>query len=916
MRPATEDMDLTTFAALAAGATVVTASRRLARQLQADFNRRMQSEGRGAWAGADILPWPAWVARIWSETFGLALADPAVAPRVLLSSAQERRLWEAIVNDSAWSHVLLQLPATARTAQEAWQLVHEWRLPLPMIEAGAPNEDARAFVAWADRFARECGRNGWLDAARVPDLLADAFERRQLTPPARLLFAGFDEFTLQQQCLIDCLKRAGTEIESIAAATASGRAARLACQEPAGEIMLAARWARRILEGQPAARIGIVVPDLQAQAGTIARVFDDLFVPAATLPGAGPVVRPYNISLGRPLSDYPLAHSALLVLQLALGKLTYTQAGSLLRSPFLGGAEAELSRRALLDAELRRLGETAVTPALCLRRAEARDTDGTPRAFAAPRLAQHLKTLRTVLDALPRRQLPSNWAEAFSRLLHAMGWPGERALTSAEFQTFEAWRELTTELSALDVIAGRIDGSEALSTLRRLAVERIFQPETPAVPIQILGVLETAGLAFDHLWVMGLHDGMWPASPRPNPLLPIALMRRHGLPHASAERELAFARSLTARLLASAPEVIASYPMRRGDEDLRPSPLIVDLPEIVPQALVVSPANSFRDVIHDAGVLETLTDNRAPALPAGAAVQRGTAVFRDQAACPFRAFARVRLGAQQLDEPGPGLDDSTRGRLLHGVLARVWRELKTHAALCAQAPENLQALVRVQVAVQVAHEARYRQGTFTVRFTAIEQRRLETLVLDWLEIEKTRAPFTVVATEAPKEVEIGGLRIHAVIDRVDELPDGARAVIDYKTGRPKPSQWSGARPDEPQLPLYSLAHAPVSAVLFARLRRGEMGFVGVAREDGLIPGLRAFEATRDAADYGSWDGLHRAWRDTLEALGQSFRSGDATVDPKYPRKTCEHCGLTPLCRVHEREADIPVAIEDTEENGA
>lgn len=909
-------MDPTTFAALSAGATVVTASRRLARQLQADFNRRMQREGRGAWAGADILPWPAWVARIWSETFGLALADPAVAPRMLLSPAQERRLWEAIVSDSAWNDVLLQVPATARTVQEAWQLVHEWRLPLPMIEAGAPNEDTRAFVAWADRFARECGRNGWQDAVRVPGLLADAFERRQLVPPARLLFAGFDEFTPQQQRLIDCLTRAGAEIGSIAATTTSGRAVRLACQEPAGEIMLAARWARRILEGRPAARIGIVVPDLQAQAGTIARVFDDLFVPAATLPGAGPVVRPYNISLGRPLSDYPLAHSALLVLQLALGELTYTQAGSLLRSPFLGGADEELSRRALLDAELRRLGETAVTPALCLRCAEARDAGGTPRAFAAPRLARHLKAQRTVLDALPRRQLPSSWAEAFSRLLHAMGWPGERALTSAEFQTFEAWRELTTELSALDVIAGRIDGPEALSTLRRLAAERIFQPETPAVPIQVLGVLETAGLAFDHLWVMGLHDGVWPASPRPNPLLPIALMRRHGLPHASAERELVFARRLTGRLLACAPEVITSYPMRRGDEDLRPSPLIVDLPEIAPETIVVSPANNFRDLIHDTGVLETLVDNRAPALPERTVVQRGTAVFRDQAACPFRAFARVRLGAAPLDEPGPGLDDSTRGRLLHGVLARVWRELKSHAGLCARAPEELQALVRTQVAAQIAHEARYRQGTFTARFTAIEQRRLEALVLDWLAIEKVRAPFTVASTENPEEIEIGGLRIRAVVDRVDTLPDGACAVIDYKTGRPMPSQWSGARPDEPQLPLYSIAHAPVSAVLFARLRRGEMGFAGVVRHDDLVPGLRAFESTREAEAYGSWDGLQGAWRETLEALGQSFRRGVAVVDPKYPHKTCEHCGLTPLCRVHEREADIPVAVEDTKENGA
>ncbi len=903
-----------TFEALQSRATLVTASRRLARRLQADFNRRMRRAGRSAWPGADILPWPAWIARFWNETFGLALADPALPPRVLLSASQERRLWETIVNESAWSHVLLQVPATARTAQEAWQLVHEWRLSLP-TEAGAPNEDTRAFIAWADRFARECERRGWQDAARVPDLLADAFERRRLAPPARLLLAGFDELTPQQQRLLDSLERAGTQVESIVIPANAGNARRLACQEAREEIVFAARWARGILEAQPDASIGIVVPDLQAQAGTIARAFDAMFVPAATLPGAGPIVRPYNISLGRALKDYPLAHSALLVLQLALDELTHTQAGSLLRSPFLGSAEQEISCRAALDAELRRLGETTTTLALLLRRAEAQDADGTPRAFAAARLAQHLKTLRVACDALPRRQLPSNWAEAFSRLLQAMGWPGERLLTSAEFQTFEAWRTLTTELSGLDAIAGRIDGLEALAMLRRLATERIFQPETPAVPIQILGVLETAGLAFDHLWVMGLHDGVWPASPRPNPLLPIVAARRHGLPHASAERELVFARRLTDRLLASAPEVIASYPRRRGDEDLRPSPLIAGLPEISPDAIAVSPATGFRDLIHVARALETLADNRAPALPEGTLVQRGTAVFRDQAACPFRAFARVRLGAASLDEPGPGLDDSTRGRLLHGVLARVWRELKTHAALCARAPEALQALVRAQVAAQIAHEARFRQGTFTARFTGIEQRRLEALVLDWLAIEKARAPFTVAATESPEEIGIGGLRIRAVVDRVDTLSDGARAVIDYKTGRPKTSQWSGARPDEPQLPLYSVAHAPVSAVLFARLRRGEMGFAGVVRGDSLVPGLRAFEGTRDAAAYGSWEGLQDAWRATLEALGQSFRHGEATVDPKYPRKTCEHCGLTSLCRVHEREAGILAVADDAGDDG-
>jgi len=898
------------FEAVSTGATLVTAGRRLARTLLAEFNTRMAAEGRHAWPGADILPWPAWVARIWDQTFGLALADPGVQPRVLLSPAQERRLWENLIGDSPWSHALLQVPATARAAQEAWQLMHEWRLPLP-DENDLPNEDVRAFATWAGRFVRECERRGWQDAARVPDLLARAFAAGTLAPPARLLLAGFDELTPQQQHLIECLRRAGAAIESVDGSSPAGRAVRLACTETEEEIVLAARWARNILETHPGARIGIVVPDLEAQAAILGRVFDDVFVPTAALPGAEPAARPYNISLGRPLAEYPLAHSALLALQLALDELPYTQAGSLLRSPFFGGAEVELSRRALLDAELRRLGETTTTLGRLLRRAQAQRRDGRPHAFSAPRLAQQLTAARALRDTFPRRQLPSAWAEAFSRLLHALGWPGERALSSAEYQTFDAWRELATGLSTLDAIAGRVDAREALATLRRLAMERIFQPETPAVPVQVLGLLETAGLVFDHLWIMGLHDGVWPASPRPNPLLPMALARRHGLPHASAERELTVARRLTERLLASAPEVVVSHPLRSGDEDLRPSPLIVHVPEIPRDALAVSGVATFRDRIHgEAALLEEFPDTRAPELAEGTAVPRGTAVFRDQAACPFRAFARVRLGAETLAEPESGLDDSTRGRLLHGVLARVWQALKTHAALCAYPPQELQTLVRAHVTAQLAHEARTRPDTFSARFTDIEQRRLEALVQDWLALEKQRAPFTVAATEQPAEIVLGGLRIQAVIDRLDTLADGSRAVIDYKTGRWKPDPWTGARPDEPQLPLYSLACAPVSAVLFARLRRGEMGFTGVARHDRWVPGVRAFDTTRDMAAYGSWDGLQHAWREALEALGQSFRRGEAAVDPKYRLKTCEHCGLTPLCRVHERDANAGLASED------
>ena len=63
---------------------------------------------------------------------------------------------------------------------------------------------------------------------------------------------------------------------------------------------------------------------------------------------------------------------------------------------------------------------------------------------------------------------------------------------------------------------------------------------------------------------MGLHDEALPAPANPNPFLPTSLQRQHRLPHSSAERELEFASTLMDRLLASAPDVVLSYPAIGG----------------------------------------------------------------------------------------------------------------------------------------------------------------------------------------------------------------------------------------------------------------------------------------------------------------------------------------------------------------
>jgi probable DNA repair protein len=299
-------------------------------------------------------------------------------------------------------------------------------------------------------------------------------------------------------------------------------------------------------------------------------------------------------------------------------------------------------------------------------------------------------------------------------------------------------------------------------------------------------------------------------------------------------------------------------------------------------------------------------------LAVGTEARLGTGVFKDQAACPFRAFAHARLGARALDEPEPGLDALGRGILLHGVMERVWRNLKSHSQLCALPEDVLHLAVREAVAGAIFEMARERPQTFTARFMALEQVRLEQLVLGWLEIEKRRAPFTVVLPEKDQTASYGGLAVRIVPDRIDELEGGARVVIDYKTGTPKLNQWFGDRPDEPQLPIYALAQNNVAAVAFAQLRKDDAHFLGIAAEAGLVPDVKTVADTREAAALGSWESLLAEWRRVIEALGEEYRTGDARVAPKDGFKTCEYCDLGPLCRIREQAETSPVgSAEET-----
>ena len=830
------------FQAISSGRTILTPGNRLARCLRQAWGLNKRNAGFAVWSSADIVPWSAWLRRCWKGL--LFSGKPAPA---LLTPRQEKLLWENIIQASPQGGHLLRVDAAAGEAIEAWELLHAWKIPRYDSRFQSADDPA-AFQEWANTFESICRERAWLDPARLADFLRSEGELQWSgNPPPAIGLAGFDEPTPQQTALFATLDtvRLGDE-------RSPGRAVLVSLPDSQSEIEAAAQWARDRLDRNPQARIGIVVPRLAQVRSTLERMFADL---------------PAHISLGPPLADRPVVHAALLVLETIQPRVAASTLTNLLLSPWIAGAEAERSARARFDAVLRRNGSAEYTIA---------------------RLADHA-ACPTLMAALLRNSegerptlLPSAWSRSFTEVLRKFGWPGDRTLASNEYQAVDAWKDALSEFASLDVVSSPLSGAAALSLLRRIAADTVFQPEDRGYPVQILGMVEAASEDFDHLRVLGLDDDTWPRASSPNPFLPLALQREHNVPRSSPARELEWSRRLTQRLLSAAPEIVVSWPETQGERDLTPSPLVADLRRIAP------PPRRTRATVPL--TLEAVADNNAPRLPDGAQPYGGTRAIKLQADCPFRAFAEMRLSARPLEEPSIGFNHRLRGTLLHVALQHCWAELESHAALAAASGWQTAEVIERAV-VRALHEKTGRPGSpFEERLQGIEHRRLATLLVDWLDIERKRpAPFRVLTQEQQRTITLGGLSFHARIDRIDQLDSGALVLIDYKSTAPPLSALDGDRPEEPQLPLYATSMPEgVSAVAFAQVRTGDSFFRGYGSEPPALPDLKSIDMKQRLAQ----------WSGVLETLAVSFRDGNATVDPKTS-DTCEFCHLAGLCRIGE-----------------
>jgi probable DNA repair protein len=878
-------MDKTIANFLTKGGVMLTANRRLASYFSKQYDRYQQAQNYTTWKTPDILPLESWVIRTWQNFLEQGLVEPLT----LLSAHQEHALWRQIINASALTNELLHLSGAIKTAQLAWRLIREWRLPF-QEKLFAENPDTKIFFEWATTYQRHCKLNKLITIRELYLIVNSIYENNLAPLPANLALAGFDEIPPLSAAILQTFSKNGCQYINFTEKSIVKNISKVAFPTINDELEWMAHWAKKLLYKNPHTRIGCIIPNLSECRDDVLEIFAKIFFNKEFFSEVA-IEDMVNISAGKALYDYPVIHTAFTILEIVQSAPSVNSINYLIRSPFIEGSESEMMERHKLENKL--IGACRGQHKIEFAEFLLAVNQETPILF------NRLRQLQAHYINKSSSASASVWAKFFAATLKMMGWPGERKLNSTEYQLVHRWHELLQEFTYLDWATDPMSLGNALLQLKEMALNTSFQPQSAPAPIQILGLLEASGMQFDHLWLLGLHDGVFPAPAKPNPFIPMKLQREYNLPHASAEREFHFAQLLLQRFCTSAPEIIFSYPQQEQDCLLRPSPLLREIEELTLKELLDTPEQTIAETIFNSSLLETFCDDFAPPLATDITVKGGTALFKQQAQCPFRAFALLRLKTQTTNMTEPGLSALERGSFLHQILDKLWQSLADQTTLCGLNNHQLNDIIGEAITNTLFSSSSPLKHNLAL--LRIEQKRLEKIIIDWLELEKKRPYFRVIATEQRKSITLGNLEFTVQIDRIDELADGTVLIIDYKTNFPSVQDWFGERPDDPQLPIYCVSQSePISGLAFAQINSEKVTFKGISEQLLPIEGINPLIKIRSENNNGDWLTQLEIWRQVLQALAEQFQRGYAKVDPKEGKKSCQFCELTPLCRIHER----------------
>ncbi len=839
------------------------------------------ASGRTAWASPDVLPFDGWLSRE-VERLG---ARPGV-PRIL-SAAEEWWLWREATRELTRDAPTPAAASLADALRRADRFADEHGIDIGRwLALGGP--ETRLLDA-ARRFVRRACREICAEtAARL------AFALPEIGGAGAVHFAGFHAGDAPRaRALFEARRSRGWPGEWWRSNSPGAVPEVELAADEADENGRLAAWCLDLAADRPEARLLVVVAGPAQRREAMARRLRATLASRSMLAGA---VDQDLVAIegGVPLARQALVGHALTSLAWLIDGLEFEDFSAWLVNPYGPLAPVEAAR---LDLWWRRHAPLEADARWSLGRLGQAGKEGP--GSAATLAAQ----AGSALSALGSTAASTHvWSERFSAALEALAPAAPPAGTSVEQQARQRLADLLDEFGCLSRVSGSLDARQALRALRELATRTSWQAATGDARITIAATHDDPIVRQDGVWVAGLAAEAWPAPLLTDAFIPMPALREARVAAAGTAGRLAAAQASLEAWRASTGSLVLSVPTASGDLQQAPSPLLAAWPRRAPSAC----APWLASRAPRAQALDQVDDASGNAWPACTPLPGGTRSIELQAACPFRAYAELRLGARVLDAPLPGVTPFERGRWLHRALEIFWRQTGSSERLATLSAAELAG--RAASAVEAARDSA--QGVVRMGARTREAHRLAGLITALAELERDRPPFRIEALEDERQVTLGAARLSARIDRIDALDGGGCAVIDYKSGQLPRQDWFSERPTSAQLLVYLAAlGGPVRAIAHAQVAPPGPRFKGAAAEAGLLPGVAAL-AARDTADAAvAWSQRLFAWRSQVEGLAGEFLRGEAAVAPAAG--ACRDCHLASLCRIGDEAAlDAEEGVHD------
>ena len=406
-------------------------------------------------------------------------------------------------------------------------------------------------------------------------------------------------------------------------------------------------------------------------------------------------------------------------------------------------------------------------------------------ALNCPALATIAAQLQQQRSALQNPRPLTRWLQDVRSALQTAGQWAPLASDSAGMAVIAALHMdddgLSDDFQSDDVLGDGVTGLSRWPLNPRMSLQDFTQwahqalesasftpPHPPEAQVVMLPLSQLLGRQLAAVVLPGCDEARLPVSSEPSGAWTPQQRALLGLP---TREELDRAQRAAWHYALTAPHLDLLWRVSESGERLMPSGFVQELQLQQPFTLANEPRAQ-----------RPLTANPTPLpLPTGQLLptaKLSASAYEDLRRCPYRFFALRLLKLQEADELESELGKRDFGNWLHLLLHTFQNALK-NASNQGLAPDLIGQVAMLNIAADEATQALGLRAEEFLPFAAIWP-RVRTGYLDWLATHEASGA-SYAEGEVWKTMPLGQFELVGKIDRIDQLPDGSRLVMDYKT---------------------------------------------------------------------------------------------------------------------------------------